>query len=128
MIIGTGLDIVHVPRIKSAVERFGDRFLNRAFCPDEIDLCLRKRVPYTCLAGRFAAKEALVKALGTGFRFGITLKQVCVRRLPGGAPELSLTDKALETARGLGVRRMHVSISHEMENAVAMVILEGGFR
>ena len=126
MIIGTGLDIVHVPRIEKAVERFGDRFLSRAFCPDEIDWCMRKRIPHTCLSGRFAAKEALVKALGTGFRFGITLKQVCVRRLPGGAPELILTDKALKTAKGLGVTRIHVSISHELENAVAVVILEGG--
>lgn len=126
MIIGTGLDIVHVPRIKSAVERFGDRFLSRTFCLDEIDWCLGKRVPYTCLAGRFAVKEAFVKALGTGFRLGITLKQVCVHRLPSGAPELKLTEKALETAKGLGVIRIHVSISHEVENAVAMVILEGG--
>ena len=126
MIIGTGVDIVHVPRIKRAVERFGDRFLERAFCPDEIRWCLEKHDPYPCLAGRFAAKEAFAKALGTGFRLGIALRQICVQRLDSGAPRLDLSGKALDVAGSLGVVRVHVSLSHEKEDAVALVILEAG--
>ncbi len=126
MIIGTGVDLVHIPRIKRAFEKFGDRFISRAFCPDEIAWCLRKREPYQCFAGRFAAKEAFVKALGTGFRSGITLKQVCVSRLDSGKPELELHTRALEKARSLGVTGIHLSISHDTEYAVATVILQGG--
>jgi holo-[acyl-carrier protein] synthase len=126
MIIGMGVDIVRIPRINSAVERFGDRFLQRAFCPEEIEWCMRKRDPGPCLSGRFAAKEALVKALGTGFRQGITLRQICVRHLDNGKPELRLSGAALDTARGLGVTGVHVSISHETEYAVATVVVEGG--
>ncbi len=126
MILGIGIDIVHVPRIENAVERFGERFLERAFCPGEIEWCLKKRDPYPCLAGRFAAKEALVKALGTGFREGITLKQIGVERLDSGKPVLRLSDKAHSTARKMNVQGVQLSISHEREYAVAVVILEGG--
>ncbi len=125
MIIGTGIDIVHIPRIERAARRFGKRFLTRAFCPGEIDCCTGKRIPWPCLAGRFAAKEALVKALGTGFRYGIALTDICVNRLDNGRPEIVLYGNALKYARRLGVTALHVSISHEKSDAIAMVILEG---
>ncbi len=125
MIIGTGIDIVHIPRIHRAVERFGDRFVMRVFCNEETAWCMKKRDPYPCLAGRFAAKEAFVKALGTGFRDGIILSQICVLRLDMGAPGLKLANKASDMAQKKGVEKMHVSISHEREYAVAMVVLEG---
>ncbi len=125
MILGIGIDIVHVPRIEVAVERFGDRFIDRVFCQKEAQQCLCKRDPYPSLAGRFAAKEAFVKALGTGFRLGVALTQICVDRKDSGAPYLNLLGKARELAEIRGVTGVHLSISHEDRYAVAMVVLEG---
>jgi len=126
MILGIGIDIVHISRIERAVQRFGDRFLHRAFCRQEIEYCNRKRNPCPCLSARFAAKEALVKALGTGFRSGITLGQICVENSDSGAPFLTLSGKAQEKARCLAPRNIHISISHERDIAVSLVVLEGG--
>ncbi len=124
MIAGVGIDLVQICRIRAAVERFGSGFLNRVFCKDEIAFCSQRKDPYPCFAARFAAKEALVKAFGTGFSKGITMKQMCVRKDEKGAPKIILFGKAKEAAIGIGVNNIHLSLSHEREMAAAVVILE----
>jgi holo-[acyl-carrier protein] synthase len=125
MIVGTGVDICEVPRIKAAVERFGQRFLSRVFTPEEARYCLAKPNAAERLAARFAAKEAGMKAIGTGLRHGITWKDLEVVRLPGQRPNLRFSGKALEFADRLGCKRVHLSLSHTKEQAIAYVILEG---
>jgi holo-[acyl-carrier protein] synthase len=125
MIVGTGVDITEVARIKAAVERFGERFLRRVFTPEEVRYALSKANTAERLAARFAAKEAAMKAIGTGLRHGVTWHDVEVVRLPGGRPTLKLTGKAAEFAERLGCKRIHLSLSHTQEQAIAHVILEG---
>lgn len=117
--------MVEVGRIRAAVERFGDRFLTRVFTPEEVRYCTSKVNSAERLAARFAAKEAGMKAVGTGLRHGVTWHDLEVVRQPGGRPELRLTGKAAEFASRLGGKRMHLSLSHTAEQAVAFVILEG---
>jgi holo-[acyl-carrier protein] synthase len=125
MIVGTGVDITEVSRIKAAVERFGDRFLERVFTPDEVRYCTAKANPAERLAARFAAKEAGMKALGTGLRHGITWHDVEVVRQPGGRPAVRFSGKAAEFAERLGCKRAHLSLTHTAEQAMAFVVLEG---
>lgn len=125
MIVGTGVDITEVARISSAVERFGKRFLGRVFTPDEAGYCLSKPNAAERLAARFAAKEAGMKALGTGLRYGITWHDVEVVRHPGQRPVLRFSGKAAEFADRLGCKRTHLSLSHTKDQAIAYVILEG---
>src|SRR5215831_15062781 len=98
MIVGTGVDITEVARIKAAVERFGERFLKRVFTPAEVQYCTSKANAEERLAARFAAKEAGMKAIGTGLRHGVTWQDVEVVRQPGGRPGLRLTGKAADFA------------------------------
>jgi holo-[acyl-carrier protein] synthase len=125
MIVGTGVDIAEVGRIKAAVERFGDRFLKRVFTPAEVRYCMGKINVAERLAARFAAKEAVMKAIGTGLRHGITWQDVEVLRMPGQRPVLKFSGKAAEFAERLGCKRTHLSLSHTKEQAIAHVILEG---
>src|SRR6478672_4711670 len=125
MIVGTGVDISEVDRIAAAVKRFGDRFLQRVFTPAEIRYCLGKPNAAERLAARFAAKEAGMKAIGTGLRHGITWQDVEVLRIPGQRPVLQFHGKAAEFAARLGCKRTHLSLSHTKEQAIAYVILEG---
>ena len=125
MIVGTGVDIAEVARIKAAVERFGERFLSRVFTPDEVKYSLSKANAAERLAARFAAKEAAMKAIGTGLRHGVTWHDVEVVRLPGQRPILKFSGKAAEFAERLGCKRAHLSLSHTAEQAIAHVILEG---
>src|SRR5215813_15563084 len=125
MIVGTGVDITEVPRIKASVERFGQRFLSRVFTPEELRYCLAKPNSAERLAARFAAKEAGLKAIGTGLRHGITWQDVEVLRMPGQRPVLKFNGKAAEFAERLGCKRTHLSLSHTKEQAIAHVILEG---
>ena len=126
MILGTGFDLTALPRIKALLEKHEERFLARILTADELT-CLpdepARRVAYA--AGRWAAKEAAVKALGTGFSAGIGFHDIEVVTLAGGRPELRLHGKAREAAEMLGVRAAHISLSHERDMACAMVILEG---
>lgn len=123
MIIGLGLDITELDRIERSLNKFGERFVEKILTPEEIRLLPRKNpVPY--LAARFAAKEAAVKALGTGFAHGITLHSLEIRKNNNGGPELILLDKALEHSRKMGVNRIMISITHGRDSAVAVVILE----
>jgi holo-[acyl-carrier protein] synthase len=125
MIVGTGVDITEVDRIEAAVKRFGDRFLKRVFTPAEVRYCMCKPNAAERLAARFAAKEAGMKAIGTGLRHGITWQDVEVLRLPGQRPVLTFSGKAAEFAERLGCKRTHLSLSHTKEQAIAHVILEG---
>lgn len=125
MIVGTGVDIAEVARIRAAVDRFGDRFLNRVFTPDEVRYCLSKVNTAERLAARFAAKEAAMKAIGTGLRQGVTWHDAEVVRVPGQRPQLRFTGRAAEFAKSLGCKRTHLSLSHTAEQAIAYVILEG---
>ena len=125
MIVGTGVDIAEVGRIKAAVERFGDRFLKRVFTPAEVRYCMGKVNTAERLAARFAAKEAGMKAIGTGLRHGVTWQDVEVLRMPGQRPVLKFSGKAAEFAERLGCKRTHLSLSHTADQAIAHVILEG---
>jgi holo-[acyl-carrier protein] synthase len=124
MIVGTGVDISEVDRIAAAVKRFGDRFLQRVFTPAEIRYCMAKPNAAERLAARFAAKEAGMKAIGTGLHYGVTWQDVEVLRMPGQRPILQFHGKAAEFAARLGCKRTHLSLSHTREQAIAYVILE----
>jgi holo-[acyl-carrier protein] synthase len=124
MIVGTGVDIVEVPRVAAAIERHGARFISRVFTDAEIRYCDSKANRVERYAARFAAKEAALKAIGTGWRHGIGWRDVEVRREPGGRPTIGFAGKAAEFAARLGVARAFVSLSHTAEHAIAHVILE----
>lgn len=125
MILGLGLDIVEVCRLKRSWERFGRRFAERILHPDELrNLPERTEAIALFLASRFAAKEAAVKALGTGFAEGIGPQDIQVGKLPSGAPQLILHGAAAEKMRAIGASRAMLSITHEKSTAVAVVILE----
>lgn len=125
MIQGTGFDLAALPRIKALMERYGDRFLRRVLTEQE-----REGLPSTpagrtaYVAGRFAAKEAAVKALGTGFSLGIGMHDVEILSPGSGRPELHLHGAAAVRAETMGVKAVHVSLSHERDVAGAVVILE----
>ena len=116
----TGDDIIEIPRIKQTFDRYGERFLKRVFTPDEIAYC-RGRAPN--LAGRFAAKEATMKALGTGVR-GVSWKDIEVIRAESGAPSVKLHGRAKARAERLQVVEISLSISHSREFAVAFVVAQ----
>jgi holo-[acyl-carrier protein] synthase len=124
MIVGTGIDITEVPRIRQTVERFGDRFLRRIFTVGEIRYCDSKANRFERYAARFAAKEAAMKALGTGWSRGVRWVDCEVVRMPGGRPTMTFHGKAGEIAAKLGVKNAALSLSHTAEQAIAQVILE----
>lgn len=125
MIVGTGVDLIEIERIARSIARFGNRFLERVYTEGEIAYCQRKR--YTAaesFAARFAAKEAGAKALGTGIGFGVTWREIEVRRKPSGQPLLEFSGRAAERARAMGVRNAALSLTHTATQAMAFVILE----
>ena len=122
MIIGIGTDITELARIKASYDRFGERFLQKILTLDELELVPESPIAY--ISGRFAAKEAAVKALGTGFNEGIGPHHIEVLRGPLGQPQLHLRGPALARAEALGMRAAHISISHDRNAAVAVVVLE----
>jgi holo-[acyl-carrier protein] synthase len=118
-----GLDLAEVSRVSEVLERWGERFLMRVFSPGELNRARRHpRAFAEHVAGRFAAKEAAMKALGTGWR-GIAFREISVRRDPRGKPRLELYGRALERAERLRVRSMEVSITHTADVAAAVVAL-----
>jgi holo-[acyl-carrier protein] synthase len=125
MIVGTGVDIAETSRLEEGLERHGERFTKRLFTPAEVAYCERFKNRGERYAARFAAKEAAFKALGTGWGAGVRWLDVEVTHQPSGKPELVLTGRAQEVARGLGVTRMAISISHSDRYVVAQVIFEG---
>ena len=124
MILGTGIDIVEVPRIAQSVDRFGERFLTRIFTPSEIRYCESKANSVERFAARFAAKEAAMKAIGTGMRGGVRWQDFEVGREPSGRPTMLLHGRAAQVAAALGAHRTHLSVSHTEQYAVAYVLLE----
>jgi holo-[acyl-carrier protein] synthase len=125
MIVGTGIDIAQVPRIQQSIERFGQRFLERVYTTGEMRYCDSKANRAERYAARFAAKEAAMKALGTGWNHGVRWRDCEVVRLPGGRPTIQFHGKAEEFAAKLGVKNATLSITHTKEQAFAQVILEG---
>ncbi len=124
MIVGTGVDLAEVPRIRASVERFGERFVQRIFTPREIAYVERKANKYERYAARFAAKEAGMKAIGTGWRHGVRWQDFEVANLPTGKPTLRLHGKAAEVAERMRVRTINLSLTHTAELGMAHVILE----
>jgi holo-[acyl-carrier protein] synthase len=124
MIHGIGIDLVQISRIESALQRWGDRFLDRVFTKTEVAYCQSKVQSAPCLALRFAAKEAFVKALGTGFRQGLGFKQVEVENDSTGRPVLNLYGKSKKVCHGCGIINRHLSLSDDGLYAIAMVLLE----
>lgn len=124
MLVGTGIDMVEISRIASAVERYGDRFLRRVFTPGEIAYCHRKKNCAESFAARFAAKEAGAKALGTGIQHGVTWTEIEVRRHSGQRPTLHFSGRALSRANRMGVKHVSLSLTHSQTVAMASVQLE----
>jgi holo-[acyl-carrier protein] synthase len=124
VIVGSGVDLCEVPRIESAIARHGQRFLQRVFTGSEIAYAESKANRFERYAARFAAKEAGMKALGTGWRGGIRWHDFEVANLSSGRPTLRFHGKAAEIAEKLGVRSVALSITHTAGQALAMVILE----
>jgi len=121
---GIGVDVLNVARMAEIAERRGDAFLRRVFTPDEIAYCLRHKNPAPSLSARFAAKEAVIKALGMGWQHGMRWTDIEVVRAPNGKPSLALHGATAEVARGQGIERMHLSLTHESDRAIAFVVLE----
>ena len=125
MTFGVGLDLIEPDRILRIIERFGVRFTGRIFTPGEVRHCLGKGMnSQLCLAARFAAKEAFVKALGTGFTGGIRFRDIEVVTAPAGPPRIRLPGEALKRWDDLGLTGCHLSLSHERGMAAAVVSLE----
>jgi holo-[acyl-carrier protein] synthase len=122
-ILGHGIDIVETVRIKHLLEAHGERFLDRCFTPAEQTYCARNAKRYLeHLAGRFAAKEAVLKVLGTGWRGGIAWTDIEILPEPSGQPKVTLSGESLRIAKELGISRWHVSISHIETHATASAI------
>ena len=125
MIVGTGIDLTEIPRIESAIARYGQRFLDRVYTAREQAYCLQKqRTSGESFAARFAAKEAGAKALGTGISYGVSWLEIEVVREATGRPTLAFHGRAAEWAARLGARRASVSLTHTKEAAMASVLLE----
>ncbi len=124
MIVGTGVDLAEVPRIKACIERYGEKFIRRIYTPAEIAYVERKANRFERYAARFAAKEAGMKAIGTGWRLGVTWQDFEVANLPSGKPTLLLHGVAAKFAQKLGVKDISLSITHTAELGMAHVILE----
>jgi holo-[acyl-carrier protein] synthase len=124
VIVGTGIDLAEVPRIRASIERFGDRFVHRIYTAAEIAYVERKANRYERYAARFAAKEAGMKAIGTGWKRGVTWLDFEVANLPSGKPTLRLHGVAAQFAAALGVKNISLSMTHTAELGMAHVILE----
>ncbi len=122
-IVGHGIDIVETARIRALVENHGEHFLDRVFTPAEQSYCaMNPKRYYEHLAGRFAAKEAVLKVIGTGWRGGIAWTDVEVTKESSGQPKIVLTGECLRVATALGIFRWHISISHIETHATASAI------
>ena len=124
MIIGTGIDTVSIARFEKLIALRGDRFLRRIFSDGEIEESARRGSRAAFFSASFAAREAFVKALGTGFVPGVTLRDIAVKAGQRGKPELEFSDRLGEELRSRGVTRCHLSIAHDGDSAQAVVILE----
>ncbi len=124
MIAGVGIDIVSISRIERLIGRYGDRFLGKVFTERERDEGSRRAVQAPFFAARFAAREAFYKALGTGWGRGLSLKEVSITTAEAGRPLLDIGERIGEEIKGRGIDRWHVSLTHDGDSAIAVVILE----
>ena len=124
MIVAIGIDIVEIARLEEVFGRRGERFRNRVFTQSEIDYCERRASRLESYAARFAAKEAAMKALGSGWGKGVGWQDIEVIRAETGAPTIQLHGRALERMRKMGARKAHLSLTHSRNIAMAQVILE----
>ncbi len=122
---GIGVDLVQIPRMREIIVRWQERFLERIFTPQEIAYCRTRRDPVPHFAARFAAKEAGLKALGTGLRLGIRWQELEVRRERGGPPVLVLSGRCREVGLRRGGDRMLLTLSHDGDYAMAQAMLLG---
>ena len=122
MILGIGIDITKIERMKLAVERWGERFLVRVFSKGEVEYSYTKKDPYPSLSVRFAAKEAFIKAIG---RRPLPFREIEVVNLESGMPVIEIKGRLERFLREHGISRIHLSLSHEREYGIACVILEG---
>jgi holo-[acyl-carrier protein] synthase len=124
LIVGLGLDIAEIDRIEAAIGRHGAPILERLFTPGEVAYCERHKNKFERYAARFAAKEAAMKALGTGWSHGVRWRDIEVTREPSGKPTLRLGGVARQVADRLGVKNISISITHSGNLALAQVIFE----
>ena len=127
MILGLGIDIIEVARIDGSYSRFGERFLERILLPGEIQYCLSHRAPGPFLAARFAAKEAVSKAFGTGIGAQLGWQDIEVAHRPSGEPYVIFHDKGLKLMAERRAARLLISLSHTQGYAAAMAVLEGDY-
>jgi holo-[acyl-carrier protein] synthase len=120
---GIGVDLVNIPRMRGVIDRWQERFLRRVFTEEEIAYCRARRDPVPHFAARFAAKEAGLKALGTGLRLGVSWRELEVRRERGQAPVLVLSGRSREIGRSRGGSRMLLALTHEGDYALAQAML-----
>jgi len=124
MIVAVGVDVIAIARVQALLVRTGERFLQRVFTAAERDYCVRRGRPAESLAARFAAKEAVMKCLATGFGGGIGFRDIEVVRELSGAVSVRLHAGAAAVAAARGIRHLHLSLSHSEHQAVAFVIAE----
>ena len=124
MIIGIGIDIIEVVRVKRLFDEYGKRFVERVFTEIEIDYCEHMAHPAMHFAARFAAKEAFLKAIGTGLTGGISWREIGIINEDSGKPQLHYEGKAAEIAKKLGTNNTYISLSHNKEYATAIVVIE----
>ena len=124
MIVSIGIDIVEIFRIEEKLSQGNTRFLNRVFTVGEIEYCEKRAAKFASYAARFAAKEAVMKALGTGWGDGVSWKEIEVINDETGKPNIALSGRALEIFESLGARFAHLSLSHSKDSAIAQVIFE----
>lgn len=122
-IIGIGLDLVKISRIRALTERWQERFLQRLYTDEERRYCFRRASPYASLAGRFAVKEAVLKALGTGWSAGIRWVDIQVLNDENGKPMAQTSGRLHTLLREAGVTGVHVSLSHDADYAIAEAVL-----
>lgn len=121
MVIGIGIDIIEIDRIKDSVEKFGDRFLNKIYTQKELDYCLKKKYKYQHLAARFAAKEAVYKALATGWNEDVSWQNIEISNEPNGMPIVTLQGK-LKKFLHKG-KDLKISMSHSRDYVACMAII-----
>jgi len=124
MIHGTGVDIIQISRIQKSLEKYAQRFEERVFTRREIDYCRSRPEPFKHFAARFAAKEAVLKSLGTGMAEGITWKDLEILTLESGQPALNITGRCREICESLNLKGIHISMSHDNLYAVAQAVAE----
>ena len=124
-VLGVGVDLTQMPRMRRVVARWDERFLQRVFTEQEIAYCRRRRDPIPHFAARFAAKEATLKALGTGLSMGVNWRELEVRRERGQAPTMVLSGRCRAIAEAKGGRRVLLSLSHDGDYAMAQAMLLG---